>query len=139
MIPKGLAAAVLATMPEQLNIERGMEIIPGATTIKYVTYSVVFISILFTSILILLMDRMPLLRRFYSFFFGKMSESQENSDKVSQNSGNEEEKQTDIFHEVAGIFGRRGSEKSPEVEGTDIPLETADNSSLNITTEDDEN
>lgn len=98
MIPKGLAAAVLATMPEQVNLQRGMEVIPGAETIKYVTYSVVFISILFTSILILLMDRVPLLRRFYSFFFGKITTSRETLDEQPQQPENEAEKQSDIFH-----------------------------------------
>ena len=98
MIPKGLAAAVLATMPEQVNLQRGVEVIPGAETIKYVTYSVVFISILFTSILILLMDRVPLLRRFYSFFFGKISASQDTLNKQQpQQSENETVKQSDIF------------------------------------------
>ena len=110
MIPKGLAAAVLATMPEQLNIQRGMEIIPGATTIKYVTYSVVLISILFTSVLILLMDKIPLLRRFYSFFFGKFMPKTETVDDGGKNTENQPTKQSDIFHEVAGIFGKGSRE-----------------------------
>ena len=62
MIPKGLAAAVLATIPEQKGI-------PGGETIKYVVYSVVFVSIAFTSILILLSYRYPKVRRLYWFFF----------------------------------------------------------------------
>ncbi|MBR5784578.1 MAG: sodium:proton antiporter [Bacteroidales bacterium] len=63
MIPKGLAAAVLATLPEQAGI-------PGGESIKYITYSVVFISILLNSILILLYDR-PAIKNFYIFFLGK--------------------------------------------------------------------
>ena len=117
MIPKGLAAAVLATMPEQLNIQRGMEVIPGAEKIKYVTYSVVFISILFTSILILLMDKFPLLRKFYSLFFGKMTVSSDASDDNTQSVETEETQQTDIFSEVAGFFGKKTDEEGAEPDG----------------------
>lgn len=106
MIPKGLAAAVLATMPEQLNLDRGVELIPGAATIKYVTYSVVFISILFTSILILLLDHFPLLRRFYSLFFGKMVPQPQGG-----SADDPEEKQSDIFREMADMFGRGNSKE----------------------------
>ena len=127
MIPKGLAAAVLATMPEQVNLQRGVEVIPGAETIKYVTYSVVFISILFTSILILLMDRVPLLRRFYSFFFGKISASQNTLDEQMQSSENETEKQSDIFR----VFSKDDddtqtspAESETAIENGDEPVQT---------------
>ena len=53
MIPKGLVSAVLASMPETVNIHAGYTVIPGATTIKYVTYSVIFCSICICSILVL--------------------------------------------------------------------------------------
>ena len=43
------------------------------------------------------MDRVPLLRRFYSFFFGKISTSQDTLVEQSQQSENEVEKQSDIF------------------------------------------
>ena len=62
MIPKGLAAAVLAALPEQQGV-------PGGEMIKYVAFSVVFISIVFTSVLILFSDRYPKVRRLYDFFF----------------------------------------------------------------------
>ena len=52
MIPKGLMAAVLAAMPERVNILAGHTVIPGATTIKYVVYSVIFCSIIITSLLV---------------------------------------------------------------------------------------
>ena len=52
MIPKGLVAAVLAAMPERVNILAGHTVIPGATTIKYVVYSVIFCSIIITSLLV---------------------------------------------------------------------------------------
>ena len=63
MIPKGLAAAVLASLPEQAGL-------PGGEAIKYITYSVVFISILVTSLLILLNNRKGV-KRFYKYFWGK--------------------------------------------------------------------
>lgn len=52
MIPKGLASAVLASIPEQVNLELGYALIPGATMIKYVTYAVIFFSIIGTSLLV---------------------------------------------------------------------------------------
>lgn len=52
MIPKGLVAAVLASMPERINIEAGYTVIPGATSIKYMVYSVIFCSIVITSLLV---------------------------------------------------------------------------------------
>ncbi|MBO4588706.1 MAG: cation:proton antiporter [Bacteroidales bacterium] len=54
MIPKGLVAAVLASMPERVNIEMGYTVIPYATTIKYMVYSVIFCSIIITSLLVFL-------------------------------------------------------------------------------------
>ncbi|MBQ6726793.1 MAG: cation:proton antiporter [Bacteroidales bacterium] len=147
MIPKGLAAAVLATMPEQLNQQRGMTLIPGAEEIKYVTYSVVFISILFTSILILLMDKFPLLRKFYSLFFGKMTVSSNASDDNAQVTETEETQQTDIFHEVAGFFGKKTDETDVEPddenvgepEGEKSSADSADDSVSDNTTTSDEN
>ena len=129
MIPKGLAAAVLATMPEQVNLQRGVEVIPGAETIKYVTYSVVFISIFFTSILILLMDRVPLLRRFYSFFFGKISASQNTLDEQPQQPENEPEKQSDIFRVFSKDDSDDDTQTPPTESGTviengDEPVQT---------------
>lgn len=57
MIPKGLVSAVLASMPEQVNQLAGETIIPGATTIKYVTYAVIFCSICICSLLVLVTSR----------------------------------------------------------------------------------
>ena len=67
MIPKGLAAAVLATLPEQAGV-------PGGEAIKYITYSVVFISILITSVLILLNNKVGV-KRLYGYFWGKTSKN----------------------------------------------------------------
>ena len=57
MIPKGLVSAVLASMPEVVNMQAGETIIPGATTIKHVTYAVIFCSICICSILVLVTSR----------------------------------------------------------------------------------
>ena len=57
MIPKGLVSAVLASMPEQVNNAAGCTIIPGAETIKHITYSVIFCSIIICSLLVLLTNR----------------------------------------------------------------------------------
>lgn len=54
MIPKGLVSAVLASMPEQVNLAAGYEVIPGATMVKHLTYAVIFSSIVICSILTLL-------------------------------------------------------------------------------------
>lgn len=57
MIPKGLVSAVLASMPEQVNIAAGHIIIPQATLIKDITYSVIFCSICICSVLVLVSSR----------------------------------------------------------------------------------
>ena len=68
MIPKGLAAAVLATLPEQAGI-------PGGEAIKYITYSVVFISILLTSIIILLNNKVGV-KRLYNSLWGRTNQDE---------------------------------------------------------------
>jgi len=50
MVPKGLAAVVLATIPFQQQIV-------GGETIKNITYGVVLISIVMTSLLVLLVEK----------------------------------------------------------------------------------
>ena len=57
MIPKGLVSAVLASMPEQVNNAAGYTVIPAAETIKHITYSVIFCSIIICSTLVLLTSR----------------------------------------------------------------------------------
>lgn len=61
MVPKGLAAAVIASIPYQLGL-------PGGLLLQNVAYSVVFFSIILTSVLIILNDKFAPLRNFYSFF-----------------------------------------------------------------------
>lgn len=62
MIPKGLAAAVLASVPEQLGLE-------GGTEIKYITFSVVLFSILLCSLLILSIEKFPRVNILLRFVF----------------------------------------------------------------------
>lgn len=52
MIPKGLVAAVLASIPARVNEEMGYVLIPGAEMLQSVVYSVIFCSIIITSLLV---------------------------------------------------------------------------------------
>jgi NhaP-type Na+/H+ or K+/H+ antiporter len=61
MSPKGLAAVVLASMPLEQNLQDGSKL-------QSVTYGVVFISIVLTSVLSFLIERTAL-ARFYALFF----------------------------------------------------------------------
>lgn len=58
MVPKGLAAAVLATIPMQAGLE-------GAETIRNVVFSVILFSIIFTSVLIPLIEKSVKVQHFY--------------------------------------------------------------------------
>lgn len=68
MIPKGLAAAVLAGMPLAAGL-------PGGEFIKNVTYSVVLFSISWVSVMILLVDKSPMIRRMYEKVLGGKSDN----------------------------------------------------------------
>ena len=54
MMPKGLISAVLASMPKQLNNAVGYEIIPHAERIECMVYSIIFFSIMLSSLLVLI-------------------------------------------------------------------------------------
>jgi potassium/hydrogen antiporter len=60
MVPKGLAAAVLATIPLQKGI-------PYGEHIMNVTFAVVLFSIVFTSVLIPLIERYPRVQGYYNY------------------------------------------------------------------------
>ena len=64
MMPKGLVSAVLASMPRQLNIAAGYELIPHAEKIECIVYSVIFFSIVLCSLLVLLSRRRIIDRQF---------------------------------------------------------------------------
>lgn len=68
MIPKGLAAAVLAGLPLAAGLPDGM-------FIKNVTYSVVFFSILFVSLMILLVDKSRFIRHTFERMLGGNTDS----------------------------------------------------------------
>jgi NhaP-type Na+/H+ or K+/H+ antiporter len=57
LIPKGLIAAVLASIPEQMNAAAGVNIIPHASFIKHIVYAVIFCSIIYCSILVLVFSK----------------------------------------------------------------------------------
>jgi len=84
MTPKGLAAAVLATIPEMVNHSAGEEIIPEATMIKNITYAVVLFSVILTSVLIIASDKSKKLSGFYSSFFGQKLKKNQNEDEANQ-------------------------------------------------------
>lgn len=63
MIPKGLAAAVLAAIPLQTGVEGGL-------FIETTTYGIILFSIMACSILILLLERTPL-KRLYALCFSQ--------------------------------------------------------------------
>lgn len=64
LFPKGLAAAVLATMPFQQGIQ-------GGEFIRDITYAIILVSITLTSILIPLVERSKTVRGFYAVFLRK--------------------------------------------------------------------
>ena len=61
MSPKGLAAVVLASIPLERQI-------PGGDAVRAITYNVVFLSIVFTSVLSFLVER-TFVARIYALFF----------------------------------------------------------------------
>ncbi|MDR2907175.1 MAG: cation:proton antiporter [Bacteroidales bacterium] len=64
MTPKGLAAAVLATIPEMAGV-------PEGTMIKNITYAVVLFSIVVTSVLMIINNKSNKLQGFYQIFLGE--------------------------------------------------------------------
>lgn len=63
MVPIGLAAAALASLPLQLGIA-------GGEIIQNVTFAVVFVTITFTSILVWLVHETPFAKLYYRLFYG---------------------------------------------------------------------
>ncbi|HCX98953.1 MAG TPA: sodium:proton exchanger [Bacteroidales bacterium] len=64
MVPKGLAAAVLASLPLQQGVV-------GGEFIRDITYAVILISIIFTSVLIPLVEKSSTVRMIYGLFLRK--------------------------------------------------------------------
>lgn len=61
--PKGLAAAVLASIPAQMGV-------PGGDLIQNVTYSVILFSIVLTSIMVFLVEKTPVYKIYQGIFTG---------------------------------------------------------------------
>lgn len=79
MIPKGIAAAVLASIPQQMGLPQG-------EMIKYVVYATVLFSILLCSVLIFVIERYPRANIMMRFFFNpKKKNSLEKINLESQN------------------------------------------------------
>lgn len=57
MMPKGLVSAVLGSMPMQINQAAGYDVIPYASRIQCMVYSIIFFSIIICSIMVLLSRR----------------------------------------------------------------------------------
>ncbi len=76
MTPKGLAAAVLASVPLQHNL-------PGGDTIQRVTYSIVMFSIVLTSLMTFLVDRTALRNVYLRVFSGFGAESPPRPDPLT--------------------------------------------------------
>lgn len=64
MVPKGLAAAVLASIPLQMGLE-------GGEFIRDITYAVVLLSITLTSLLVYLVEKVSWVGGLYGFFHRK--------------------------------------------------------------------
>jgi len=72
VIPRGLAAAVLASIPFQ----QGME---GGDIIQNIAYAIILISIIVTSLLVFLIDKTRF-SRFYSWFFSNLGKQSKAAD-----------------------------------------------------------
>ena len=68
MVPKGLAAAVLATMPAQAGV-------PGGEIIQSIVFAVILFSIVFTSIMVPILERENAVSRFYQKRFERIKET----------------------------------------------------------------
>lgn len=79
MIPKGLAAAILASLPVQAGLE-------GAEVIQSMAYYLVLVSILLTAVLVPMVNSIRPVNGFYRRFFQPFSEEQqqESEDKPAE-------------------------------------------------------
>ena len=97
MIPKGLAAAVLAGIPLAAGV-------PGGEFIRNTTYAVILFSILWVSVMILLVDKWPAMRRFYFLLYGVHDEEKGKSIFISTKDPDEDDEDNDI-----GVLSRSAS------------------------------
>lgn len=84
MAPKGLAAAVLASLPLQQGV-------PGGELIQNSTYAVVLFSVILTSLLVFLQDRTPVGRLYRFIFKGFAKDEPEGCGEMGEVVGGAEE------------------------------------------------
>ncbi len=109
MVPKGLAAAVLASVPLQTGMAQG-------EMIRDLTYAVVFISILFTSLLVPIIKRSPRAAAFFGLLLRRQM-----GRKTSANSAMSTEEKTDL--QAASPEGSKAPNAKPG-EASDTPTPT---------------
>ncbi|MDE5743301.1 MAG: cation:proton antiporter [Bacteroidales bacterium] len=97
MIPKGLAAAVLAGIPLAAGVS-------GGEFIRNTTYAVILFSILWVSIMILLVDKWPAMRRFYFLLYGVRDEAEQGKSLFISTKDTDEEDEDGI-----GVLSRSAS------------------------------
>ena len=116
MIPKGLAAAVLASMPLELGLA-------GGEFIKNVTYATILFSIAWVSLLILLVDKSRWVRHAFAKLLG--GDDSVNSvfvHDVERNASEDEDEIDDRtpFSFIAEMEARRERQKKKEAEGKSV-------------------
>ncbi|MBD5397672.1 sodium:proton exchanger [bacterium] len=116
MIPKGLAAAVLASMPLELGLA-------GGEFIKNVTYATILFSIAWVSLLILLVDKSRWVRHAFAKLLG--GDDSVNSvfvHDVERNASEDEDEIDDRtpFSFISEMEARRERQKKKEAEGKSV-------------------
>lgn len=111
MIPKGLAAAVLASMPLELGLA-------GGEFIKNVTYATILFSIMWVSLMILLVDKSRTVRHIFAKLLGG-GDSENSSifvNDVERNASDDEEGMDDRtpFSFISKMEARREKMKKQE-------------------------
>lgn len=128
MIPKGLAAAVLAGMPLAQGIS-------GGEFIQNTTYAVILFSILLVSILILLVDKWPAMRRFYFLLYGVRHAEGEQPKSIfisTKDTGDDDEEEGFgiLSRSASEVLGRyihpHGGEKTPGRPAAEEPADKPD-------------
>ena len=122
MVPKGLAAAVLAELPLAAGVTGGL-------FIKNVTYSVILFSISFVSLMILLVDKSRFVRHAFEHLLGSNADS---ADSIFMHDveryGDEEEEDSDdeVYERSPYMFLQKHREIRKPLAGTvsDNPQDT---------------
>lgn len=78
--PKGLAAAVLASIPAQMGV-------PGGELIQNITYSVILFSIVLTSIMVFLVEKTPIFKIYQGVFVGYRTQEEIQKEQVQAQEG----------------------------------------------------